>query len=97
MHICLSQNVQLKIEPWPQCYLSYSKPCVKRPPSKIGFLDQLSLNEGRKYCRMLTLGHSAIFLAFIKLLFVIKISVSAIFEWPVYTGFTVRQKIFHGV
>ena len=34
----------------------YSKTCVKRPLSKrpkIGFQDQLSLNEGRKYCRML--------------------------------------------
>ena len=34
----------------------FSKTCVKRPLSKrlkIGFQDQLSLNEGQKYCRML--------------------------------------------
>ena len=35
---------------------NYSKTCVKRPLSKttqIGFQDQLSLNAGQKYCRML--------------------------------------------
>ena len=35
---------------------NYSKTCVKRPlskRSKIGFQDQLSLNAGQKYCRML--------------------------------------------
>ena len=47
----------------------YSKTCVKRPLSKgpkIGFQDQLSLNAGQKYCRMLQGKHSAILLAFIK-------------------------------
>ena len=38
---------------------------------------------------MLPLEHSAIFLTFIKLLFVIKIFVLPIFEWPLITGFTV--------
>ena len=33
--------------------------------------------------------HSAIRLTFIKLLFVIKILVLSIFEWPFYTGFSV--------
>ena len=33
--------------------------------------------------------HSAIFLTFIKLQFVIMIFVLSIFEWPFYTGFTV--------
>ena len=36
--------------------IKYSKTCVKRPLSKrpkIGFKDQLSLNAGQKYCRML--------------------------------------------
>ena len=35
---------------------NYSKTCVKRPLSnrpKIGFKDQLLLNAGQKYCRML--------------------------------------------
>ena len=70
--------------------LTYSKTCVKSPLSKrlkIGFQDQLSLNEGQKYCRMLPLEHSAILLTFIKLPFVIKI-----FVWPFYTGFTVNAK-----
>ena len=41
----------------------YSKTCVKRPLSKrqkIGFQDQLSLNAGQKYCRMLHGERSAI-------------------------------------
>ena len=46
-------------------------PLSKRP--KIGFQDQLSLNAGQKYCRMLPLEHSAIFSTFIKLPIVIKI------------------------
>ena len=71
---------------------SYSKTCVKRPRSKrpkIGFQDQLSLNAGQKYCRMLQGEHSAILSTFIKLPFVIKVFVLSIFEWPFYTGFTV--------
>ena len=53
----------------------YSKTCAKRPLSKrlkIGFQDQLSLNAGQKYCRMLPLEHSAILSTFNKLPFVIK-------------------------
>ena len=56
----------------------YSKTCVKRPPSKrqkIGFQDQLFLNAGQKYCRMLQREHSALLSTFIKLPFVIKIYV----------------------
>ena len=71
----------------------YSKTCVKRPLSKrqkIGFEDQLSLNAGHKYCRMLQGEHSAILLTFITLPFVIKIIVLSIFERPFYTGFTVQ-------
>ena len=48
--------------------------------TKIGFQDQLSLNAGQNYCRMLS--------TFIKLPFVIKIFVSSFFEGPFYTGFT---------
>ena len=59
-------------------YMS-SKTCVQRPLSnrpKIGFQDQLSLNAGQKYSRMrIALEHSAIFLTFIKLPFVINIFV----------------------
>ena len=55
-------------------------PISKRP--KIGFQDQLSLNAGQKYCRMLQGEHSAILSTFIKLPFVIKIFVLSIFEWP---------------
>ena len=54
--------------------MEYSKTCVIRPLSrrpKIGFQDQLSLNAGQKYCRIL--------LTFIKLPFVIKIFVLSIF------------------
>ena len=38
--------------------------------------------------------HSAIFLTFIKLPFVIKIPVLSIFKWPFYTGFTVCKLLF---
>ena len=71
---------------------SYSKACVKWPLSKrpkIGYQDQLLLNAGQMYCRMLQGEHSAIHSTFIKLPFVIKIFVLSIFEWPFYTGFTV--------
>ena len=66
--------------------VSYNKTCVKRPLSKRpknGFQDQLSLNAGQKYCRMLSLEHSAILSTFIKLPVVIKNFVLSIFE-----GFT---------
>ena len=56
---------------------------------KIGFQDQVSLNAGQKYCRMLQEEHSAILSTFIKLPFVFKIFVLSIFEWPLKTGFTV--------
>ena len=53
----------------------YSKTCVKWPLSKrpkIGFQDQLSLNAGQKYCRMLQGEHYVILSTLIKLPFVIK-------------------------
>ena len=70
----------------------YSKTCVKCPLSerpKNGFQDQLSLNVGQKYCRMLQWELSAILLTFNNLPIVIKIFVLSIFEWLFYTGFTV--------
>ena len=67
-------------------FLIYRKTCV-RP--KIGFQDQLLLNAGQMYCRMLQGEHSAVHLTFIKLPFVNKIFVLSIFEWLFYTGFTV--------
>ena len=71
---------------------TYSKTCVKRQLSKrpkIDFQDQLSLNAGQKYCRMLKWEHSAILSTFIKLPFVIKRFVLSFYEWPFYTGITV--------
>ena len=71
----------------------YSKNCVKRPLSerpKIGFYDQLLLNAGQRYCRMLQGEHSGILSTFIKLPFVIKTFVLSIFGWPFYTDFTVK-------
>ena len=53
---------------------------VKRP--KIGLQELLLFNEDQKYCRMLQGEHSAILSTFIKLLFVIKIFILSIFEWP---------------
>ena len=72
----------------------YSKTFVKPPLSrrqKIGFQEQLLLNAGQKYCRMLHGEHSAILSTFIKLPFVIKIFVLSIFEWPFYTDLLYHQ------
>ena len=74
--------------------MCYSKTCLKWPFSKIVFQDQLLLNAGQKYCRMLQGEHSAILSTFIILPIVIKIFVLPIFEWPFYTGFTVFGKLF---
>ena len=68
---------------------NYSKKLCKMAISKrqkIGYQDQLALNAGQKYCRMLQ--HSAILSTYIKLPF-FKIFVLSIFERPFYTGFTV--------
>ena len=62
--------------------------------SKNGSQDQLSLNAGQKYWRMLQGGHSAILSTFIKLPFVIKMSVLSIFGWLFYTDFTVIIYLF---
>ena len=61
-----------------QYKLIHSETCVKRPLSKktkIGFQYQVLINAGQKYCRMLQWEHSAILSTFIKLPFLIKISV----------------------
>ena len=60
----------------------------KRRP-KFGFSDQLWLNAGQEYCRMLQWEHSAILSTFIKLPFVITIFILSFMEWPIKTGFTV--------
>ena len=62
--------------------------------TKNGFQDQLSLNAGRKYSRMLQGRHSAILSTFILLQFVINISVLPIFEWPLKTCFTVIGVVY---
>ena len=66
------------------CSFICSKICVKR--RKIDFQDQLLLNTGQKYYRMLKGKLSEILLTFIKLPFVIKIFVLSNFDWPFYTG-----------
>ena len=71
----------------------YSKTCPEqslKTNTKIGFQDQLLLNKGQTYCRMLQWEHSAILLTFIKLPFVIKTFVLSIFEWPLKTDFNVH-------
>ena len=74
---------------------THSKTCVKQPilkRPKIDFQEQLLLNAGQKYCRMLQREHSAILSTFIELPFVIKIFVLSTFEWLFYTGFAVFHK-----
>ena len=81
-------------------FCKYSKTCVKRSLSKrtkIGFQDQLLLNAGQKYCRMLQGEHSALRLTFFKLPFVIKTFVLSICEKPFYkqSGFIVWSKLLN--
>ena len=62
-----------------------SKTCVKQLLSKrqiFFFQDQILLNAGQKYCRMLRAEHPAIHSTLIKLPFVIKTFVLSIYEWP---------------
>ena len=47
-------------------------------------------NEGRKYCRILPLEHSAILLTCIMRYLVLKTKLMSSWEWPFYTGFTVH-------
>ena len=88
-------NVRKKFISYPAHAYSFiqytSKTCLKRPlkkKTKVRFQDQLSLNAGQTYCRMLQGEHSAILSTFIKLPFANKIFVLSIFEWPLKTGFT---------
>ena len=70
----------------------YSKTCLKLSLSKIpkmGFQDQLSLNAGQNYCRMLQREHYAILSTCIGLPHGFKTFVLSIFERPLKTGFTV--------
>ena len=79
---CIFKYFSSLSQPWRITLLcQYRKTCVKRPHSKIqkiGFQDQLSLNAGQKYCRMLQEEHSAILSTIIKLPIVIKIFVLSI-------------------
>ena len=71
---------------------SYSKICVKWPLSKrpkIGFQDQISLNAGQKYYRMLQVEHSALLRPAIRCELLLRSFCLSFFEWPFYTGFTV--------
>ena len=55
----------------------------------MGFQDQLSLNAGQKYCRMLQGEHSAVLSTCIMLPHGFKTFVLSFFEWRLKTGFTV--------
>ena len=79
----------------PKIKLNTVKPVLsshtKRP--KIGFQDQISLNAGQKYCRMLQGEHSAILSTFIKLPFFIKIFFLSILSGPYKTGFAITENL----
>ena len=81
---------RVSIEEWNTVRPVLSGYSKRRP--KISFQDQLSLNAGQMYCRMLLGEHSAILLTFIKIPFVFKTFVFFYFEWPLKTGLTVHQK-----
>ena len=83
-------NVFLLTEDVP-AYETTKRPLSNRP--KIGFQDQLWLNAGQKYCRMLH-GNSAILSPFIALPFVNKIFVLSISKWPFYISNYNKVQIF---
>ena len=68
----------------------YSKTCLKRPlkkKTKNVFQDQLLLNAGQKYCRML----QGSILQYFPPSLSYRLSLRPLFcEWPFYTGFTVK-------
>ena len=71
--------------------IKYSKTCLKGPlqnRQNKDLNDKWYLNEGRKYCRMLPLEHSAILLTCIMQSSVLK-KIGLLFEWLLKTGFTV--------
>ena len=77
-------------------FLCVQKSLCKGPLSKrpnIGFQEQVSLNAGQKYFRMLQgkREHSTILWTFIKLPFVIRNLALSIFDWLFYTGFTLKH------
>ena len=87
-------------EPLLLTYTKYSKTCIKQLLSKrlkIDFQDQISLNAGQKYCKMLQGEHSAILLTFIKLSFVIKVFVlsflSGRFTQVLLYKYKIRKKL----
>ena len=84
-HLCSILYLHTDTDMYIDCLL-YSKTCLKRPLREE---DQLSLNAGQKYCRMLQGEHSAILLTFINLPNVIKIFVLSFFEWLLITYFTI--------
>ena len=71
----------------PEPNMKYSKTCLKRPLKNFQY--RLSLNAGKKYCRLLQAEHSAKLSPFIKLPLSIKTFVLSIFKRPLKTGFTV--------
>ena len=75
----------------------YSKTCLKLPliETKISFQDQLLLDVGQKYCKILQEEYSALLLTFIMLPFAIKTFVLSIFEGPLKTDFSVDKNLHH--
>ena len=62
---------------------------LKRRPI-ISFKDQLLLNAGQKYCRMLQGKHSAKLSSSLSYHLSLRSFFLSIFEWPLKTGFTVK-------
>ena len=59
---------------------------IEKQSNQFGFQDQLWLDAGQEYYRLLQGEHSALLSTFIKLLFVVMILVLSISERPFYTG-----------
>ena len=75
-------------------HLNYSRTCLKRPlkkKTKIGFLDQVSLNAGQKYCRMLQERILQYFRPSLSYHLSLRPFVLSFSGWPLRTGFTVLE------
>ena len=64
----------------------------KRRPI-IGFQDQLSLDAGQKYCRMLSWSILQYFRPSLSYQCLKDLHFSSIFEWQLKTGFTVLRNV----
>ena len=89
MYLAQNHNAVTQVRLKPVASQSRVKHSTTEPLRSLDPNVKWRLNEGRKYCRMLPLEHSAILLTCIKWLLVLKTNFLSFWEWPFKTGLTV--------